>query len=145
LSSGVFHRLHRHSVLPQTPSNSNDDYDTKIDATVNPTRISPAVHRTTHLERKAIVYARQSTLKQLHEHRESTARQYALKARANQLGFADHQIELIDDDLGKSGASADWRVGFQRLAEEVVARSRIKPAHRTGYQNLANRLSAAVR
>lgn len=76
--------------------------------------------RNTHLERKAMVYARQSTLKQLQEHRESTARQYALKERALKLGFPEHRVEVIDDDLGKSGSSSDWRVGFQRLAEEVA-------------------------
>jgi DNA invertase Pin-like site-specific DNA recombinase len=76
--------------------------------------------RSTHLERKAMVYARQSTLKQLQEHRESTARQYALKERALNLGFPEHRVEVIDDDLGQSGSSSDWRVGFQRLAEEVA-------------------------
>ncbi len=42
--------------------------------------------RATHLERRAIVYLRQSTLKQVHEHHESTARQYALQQRALELG-----------------------------------------------------------
>ena len=69
----------------------------------------------THLQRRAIVYARQSTLRQLSEHRESTARQYALKQRAELLGWNDAQIDVVDDDLGQSGASADWRPGFQRL------------------------------
>jgi DNA invertase Pin-like site-specific DNA recombinase len=76
--------------------------------------------RASHLERRAIVYLRQSTLKQVHEHRESTARQYALRQRAVALGWDERQIEVIDDDLGQSGASAEGRQGFQRLAEGVA-------------------------
>jgi len=75
--------------------------------------------RATHLERRAVVYLRQSTLRQVHEHRESTARQYALRQRALELGWPPERIELIDEDMGQSGASADWRAGFQRMAEDV--------------------------
>lgn len=78
----------------------------------------------THLERKAIVYLRQSTLKQVHEHPESTSRQYALQQRAVVLGWAVERIDVIDDDLGQSGSSADDRIGFQRLAADV-ARGRV--------------------
>jgi len=74
----------------------------------------------THLERRATVYLRQSTLKQVHEHRESTARQYALKQRALDLGWQLDRIDVIDDDLGQSGSSAAWREGFQRLAADVA-------------------------
>lgn len=74
----------------------------------------------THLERRAIVYLRQSTLKQLYEHRESTDRQYALRGRAIELGWREDQVEMIDEDLGQSGAGAGWRSGFQRLAEDVA-------------------------
>jgi DNA invertase Pin-like site-specific DNA recombinase len=74
----------------------------------------------THLERRAIVYLRQSTLKQVYEHRESTARQYALRQRACELGWPAEHVEIIDEDLGHSGASTDDRPGFQRLAEEVA-------------------------
>jgi DNA invertase Pin-like site-specific DNA recombinase len=73
-----------------------------------------------HLERRAAVYLRQSTLKQVHEHRESTARQYALKQRAVDLGWDEHRVDVIDDDLGQSGTGVDWREGFQRLAEDVA-------------------------
>jgi DNA invertase Pin-like site-specific DNA recombinase len=78
----------------------------------------------THLQRRVIVYPRQSTMRQLHEHRESTARQYALRQRATQLGWSENQVDVIDEDLGHSGASAEWRPGFQRLAE-AVARGRV--------------------
>jgi DNA invertase Pin-like site-specific DNA recombinase len=76
--------------------------------------------RASHLERGAIVYLRQSTLKQVHEHRESTARQYALRQRAVALGWDERHIEVIDDDLGQSGASVEGRQGVQRLAEDVA-------------------------
>jgi DNA invertase Pin-like site-specific DNA recombinase len=70
----------------------------------------------THLNRKAVVYARQSTLRQFHDHKESTLRQYGLKSRAIECGWDETQIVCIDEDVGQSGASADWRQGFQRLA-----------------------------
>ncbi|MFQ5974000.1 MAG: recombinase family protein [Alphaproteobacteria bacterium] len=74
----------------------------------------------THLERRAVVYLRQSTLKQVHEHRESTARQYALQERAQELGWTPDGIDVIDEDLGQSGSSTEARLGFQRLAEDVA-------------------------
>ena len=76
--------------------------------------------QTSHIERQAIIYPRQSTLRQLHEHRESTARQYGLKKRAAECGWDESKIVIVDDDLGQSGASADWRPGFQRIAEGVA-------------------------
>ncbi len=72
-----------------------------------------------HLRRLAYLYVRQSTLRQVHENRESTARQYDLKRRAQVLGWAADQIVVIDEDLGLSGATADNRNGFQRLVAEV--------------------------
>jgi DNA invertase Pin-like site-specific DNA recombinase len=72
-----------------------------------------------HLRRDAYLYVRQSSLVQVHNHRESTARQYDLKGRARALGWAAEQIVVIDEDLGLSGASAAERNGFQRLVAEV--------------------------
>jgi DNA invertase Pin-like site-specific DNA recombinase len=72
-----------------------------------------------HLRRLAYLYVRQSSLQQVHDHRESTARQYALQQRAQALGWAAEQIVVIDEDLGCSGASAAARPGFQRLVAEV--------------------------
>jgi len=72
-----------------------------------------------HLRRLAYLYVRQSTLRQVHENHESTARQYDLKRRAQVLGWAADQIVVIDEDLGLSGATADNRNGFQRLVAEV--------------------------
>ena len=71
-----------------------------------------------HLERAAIVYVRQSTLMQVREHTESTARQYGLAGEAARLGWAASDIEVIDTDLGLSGRSADNRTGFK----EIIAR-----------------------
>ena len=66
-----------------------------------------------------MLYVRQSTLHQVFENTESTARQYALRERAVALGWPREQIVVIDQDLGQSGASAVDRVGFQRLVAEV--------------------------
>jgi DNA invertase Pin-like site-specific DNA recombinase len=72
-----------------------------------------------HLRRLAVLYVRQSSLQQVQDHRESTARQYALRGRAEALGWAAEHLVVIDEDLGLSGASAAERRGFQRLVAEV--------------------------
>jgi DNA invertase Pin-like site-specific DNA recombinase len=75
--------------------------------------------RTWHLDRKALIYVRQSTPQQVLEHRESRERQYALVDRALALGWSSCQVEVIDDDQGLSGQSIVNRLGFQRLLAEV--------------------------
>jgi DNA invertase Pin-like site-specific DNA recombinase len=72
-----------------------------------------------HRDRRAIVYVRQSTMRQVEHHQESTRLQYGLVERALELGWAKSQIEVIDEDQGKSGASIEGRPGFQRLVAEV--------------------------
>ena len=72
-----------------------------------------------HLSRNAYLYVRQSTLRQVLENTESTKRQYALQQRAIALGWRREQVVVIDSDLGRSGASAVDREGFQRLVTEV--------------------------
>jgi DNA invertase Pin-like site-specific DNA recombinase len=72
-----------------------------------------------HLERLAVVYVRQSTPQQVLAHQESTRLQYGLVERAQALGWAPERILVIDDDLGRSAATADGRAGFQRLVSEV--------------------------
>src|SRR6202161_1147158 len=72
-----------------------------------------------HLERRAYLYIRQSSMRQVIENVESTKRQYALRSRAIALGWRDDQIIVIDNDQGESGASAAWREGFQRLVSDV--------------------------
>src|SRR6266542_3505534 len=73
-----------------------------------------------HLERLAMVYVRQSTRQQVTDHGESTRLQYGLVERAVALGWPASRVVVIDEDLGKSGASAAGRVGFQRLVTEIT-------------------------
>jgi len=73
----------------------------------------------THRERLAIVYVRQSTMTQVREHTESTARQYALAEEATRLGWEASKILVIDADLGLSGRSGTTRAGFQELVSRV--------------------------
>ena len=72
-----------------------------------------------HLARNAYLYVRQSTLKQVLNNTESTARQYALRQRAAAPGWPAAQIITNDTDQGHSGASAADREGFQHLVAEV--------------------------
>src|SRR3954471_24206082 len=65
-----------------------------------------------HLARSAYIYIRQSTADQLTNNPESRRRQYALKGRAEALGW--QTVILIDDDLGRSGGGVA-RKGFERL------------------------------
>jgi DNA invertase Pin-like site-specific DNA recombinase len=73
----------------------------------------------THCERMAFVYVRQSTWLRVKENQESTERQYNLRERAIELGWPASRVEVIDEDQGRSGSTADYRTGFQRLAAEV--------------------------
>ena len=72
-----------------------------------------------HWERLAVVYVRQSTMQQVLEHPESTRLQYGLVRRAVAWGWPEARVLVIDDDLGRSGTSAEGRQGFQRLVAEV--------------------------
>lgn len=72
-----------------------------------------------HLDRVAIVYVRQSSPQQVLDHKESTARQYALVDLAVELGWAPDRIEVIDEDQGHTAATAQGRHGFHRLLAEV--------------------------
>ena len=72
------------------------------------------------LRRRAFVYVRQSTQTQVQRNRESTRRQYKLADRARSLGWSPDQVEIIDEDLGRSGASSTERTGFARLTAEVA-------------------------
>jgi len=72
-----------------------------------------------HLRLQAIVYVRQSTQRQVLENQESTRRQYELAERARQMGWPSPQVQVVDDDLGMSGASSHQRTGFQRLVAAI--------------------------
>lgn len=72
-----------------------------------------------HLTRRAVIYIRQSTPQQVMAHRESLRMQYALKQRAQELGWPESNIDVVDADLGLSGATMEGRAGFQHLVAEV--------------------------
>jgi DNA invertase Pin-like site-specific DNA recombinase len=80
--------------------------------------MSQAIHhpkiRPEHVRRKAIVYIRQSSPHQVRDHRESTARQYALVERAKALGWPTKSIETIDEDQGRTSITAVHRHGFKK-------------------------------
>ncbi len=73
----------------------------------------------THRAKLAYVYIRQSTPGQLVHHAESTTRQYELVERAAALGWPSARVQVIDEDLAKSGAHAGQRSGFQHLLAEL--------------------------
>ena len=81
-----------------------------------PAMISEKI-RPHHLERKALLYVRQSSAHQVLHNRESSALQYAMRDRLTALGWS--QIEVIDDDLGRSAAGGVQRSGFERMVAEV--------------------------
>src|SRR6266487_6479657 len=70
-----------------------------------------------HLERKALLYVRQSSAHQVLHNRESSALQYAMRDRLTTLGWSE--IEVIDDDLGRSAAGGVQRAGFERMVAQV--------------------------
>jgi excisionase family DNA binding protein len=82
---------------------------------MNRAKIQPS-----HLGRKAYIYVRQSTQHQVLHHRESQQRQYELTVLAGDLGWHQDQIEIIDDDLGRSASGRTNRAGFERLVSSVA-------------------------
>ncbi len=73
-----------------------------------------------HLQRKAVIYIRQSTPHQVLSNQESLRLQYALQQRALELGWRAEDIEIIDADLGLTATSAAHRAGFQELVAKVT-------------------------
>lgn len=71
------------------------------------------------VRRKAVVYVRQSSSQQVQQNLESQRRQYELVEVARRAGFAE--IEVIDDDLGRSASGAVARPGFERLVAALCA------------------------
>ncbi len=70
-----------------------------------------------HLERRAVLYVRQSSAYQVMHNQESRKLQYAMIERLRQLGWQD--IEVVDEDLGRSAAGTVTRSGFERMVAEV--------------------------
>jgi DNA invertase Pin-like site-specific DNA recombinase len=73
-----------------------------------------------HHQRLAVVYVRQSSPQQVHEHRESADLQYDLRRRATELGWPTDRVTVIDEDQGRSGRTVAGRPGFQWLLAEVA-------------------------
>jgi len=73
-----------------------------------------------NLSKNAYLYIRQSTMKQVYEHTESTKRQYALKDKIVAIGWDSSSVITIDDDQGLSGADSQSRKGFKYLVSEVA-------------------------
>lgn len=78
--------------------------------------------QTTHLERQAVVYIRQSDPKQVLKNRESGFNQRAQRERALELGWKKNQIVIIDEDQGQSGKETTARPGFQALVAAISLR-----------------------
>ena len=74
-----------------------------------------------HLNRRACLYVRQSSLHQVQTNKESQYRQYDLRRRAIALGWPEDRIDIIDEDQGKSGATSANRTGFRDLRARVGA------------------------
>ena len=72
-----------------------------------------------HINQPAYVYIRQSTMNQVLYHQESTERQYALKNKALELGWAEPMIRVLDADLGVSGSQIAGREDFKILVADV--------------------------
>ena len=72
-----------------------------------------------HQDRLAVVYVRQSTLRQVAHNTESARLQYALVERAAALGWAPSRVMVIDEDTGRSASGVQERTGFTRLVSEV--------------------------
>ena len=83
------------------------------------TAVTDSKVRAVHRDRRACVYIRQSTLQQVRLNVESTERQYGLVEKAVGLGWCRDQVEVLDQDLGCSGAQAAGREGFQQLVTQV--------------------------
>jgi DNA invertase Pin-like site-specific DNA recombinase len=75
-----------------------------------------------HLRRRAVLYIRQSSEEQVRENTGSTEYQRSLVAVAKRYGWPESRIEIIDDDLGRSGSSSEGRPGWQRLKMMVAAK-----------------------
>src|SRR5215208_8411617 len=75
---------------------------------------------TQHLARKAMIYIRQSSPHQVLTNQESLRLQYALRQRAQDLGWRPEDIEVIDADLGLTAAAAQHRAGFEDLLARVT-------------------------
>lgn len=73
-----------------------------------------------HLDRKAMIYIRQSSPNQVLTNKESQRMQYALRERAVALGWHEQDTHFVDADLGRSGTTIEEREGFQQLVADIA-------------------------
>ena len=73
-----------------------------------------------HLNRRAAIYVRQSSPQQVASNKESQRIQYALRQRAEQLGWHKKEIDVVDVDLGKTAATTEGRLGFQEIVAQIA-------------------------
>ena len=73
-----------------------------------------------HLDRKAMIYVRQSSPNQVITNKESQRMQYALRERAAGLGWHQQDTCVVDADLGRSGTTIEQREGFQQLVADIA-------------------------
>ncbi len=74
---------------------------------------------TSHLNRRGIVYLRQSTTKQVEKNQESAHNQRALKTRLLELGWKPEQVSILEDDQGQSATQTAGRGAFQQMVADV--------------------------
>jgi len=72
-----------------------------------------------HTTKPAYIYLRQSTMGQVRFNQESTQRQYALQNKAQQMGWQQNAIKILDGDLGQSGSQSSQREDFKLLVADV--------------------------
>ena|SRR5690242_13159808 len=96
-----------------------------------------------HLARKAIVYLRQSSEKQVRQNKESQLLQYAVAERVRALGWK--QVEIINNDLGSSaGVASAQREGFERVLSLVALGERSASSAAERYRGYPARTETGV-
>lgn len=73
-----------------------------------------------HLTRRAVIYVRQSSPHQVLTNTESQRLQYAMRQRACELGWHEHDVVVVDEDTGRTATTTAGRLGFQQLAAQVA-------------------------
>ena len=109
---------HDRTGLPAAARRAAEAVASRPTAAVHRPRSAKITDR--HLDKLAIVYVRQSSPQQVHEHRESADLQYDLRRRATELGWPADRVTVIDEDQGRSGRTVAGRPGFQWLLAEVA-------------------------
>ena len=105
-------------------SNSGTDNNERRGTPMKNTQLVTQTHpliTPDHLRRLAVIYIRQTTEEQVRENTGSTDFQRSLPTWHDPMDGRIAQIEIIDEDLGRSGSSSELRTGWQRLNSEIAA------------------------